>query len=1518
MKEAAKRLAKRAQDVLVAAAKGRHFSPSEVKEELTDQEVQQVDEIKGQINQAYGVSNYAAINELISNDGNIYKKIALDNLKSYAAELIKIDGEKVLALNNVDKFHEFLQKNPILGNNISDDQGAGIASQALSFAIKNYQDHPEILHNVIELIKEQNPDNPEVLNQLSSRLVQTIQNFESVESAIKLDEAIKNLGADLGGYTLGSIPNKLLIKNQITQACEQNKFANVNSIITEAKKNCSSKDFIECKLHAEKLIQKKGEAILAKEKLADFKASDILTTEKRNILARTAGTDFLDLAGKLLTEQGKYQGEYDTDEAIPTTAVALEKVYKDAKEKIPNSKELDDVYISVKAGLTRLETIDPNAALTKADLVVLGLISIDLEFHKAKEFAEFLQKKPLLGSDLFDDTAGIGSQALNFAVENFRSSAQKFSSQPEMLHQVIELVKEQNRNNPKVLNQLAQELVKVSNHTTWPLSVLDLDLEIKKLEKLGVKVENYNFASLPESDQKHFLNMAHIICKADSNPNIIGKEDNIINLSAENLPTEAEMISVHKSIQALKTKIGQMPASAFLIGSFKEITEAYIKTQINNHDDFRKAINVMEIAQDSPSHRLPGDREEGVNELRDFTIKEITKAGEPILENPTGDTPKHFLDFLQRSPLFSSKLDDTFTEKTLQFGIIMAIEKPEILDKTIELFKEQYQDNDEVLEKLTNKLIEHSNLLTKNPDSQKTLNKKIIEHLGEFLCIDHIDINKIIAQASDAKNSSLVSALILNNSSADIEPNLVALKLMHDTNDPAAEKLLQRPEEAISYLASSDSIDDTLFNLILSKIPNKLDNTAIQILFNCSNSIKSSERRNELNQRIEKNISNFITDANDNDFTKSIQNTIGFKNPQLLNILILHSNGRKIINTPSVIESLQLLHKTGYLSAVEKMLEDPEQALLLIKESMNKLTRDFNLVSDELLAIIVTQLITSPKFNTNMADQLVESIDKADPAQKRVIYDTIQKNSAKFLVVAENVQNLIDKTLKDKEVDLLSEIIKHVSLAEIKVDLEALKLLHNKEQTTAVEKLLQHPDRATTYLTNANNIDIDSTLFQKIIKGVTKKIDQQIDYETRDVDPPSVALINCSNKAKNPAQRKAINAEIAAFIPENPKGSSEDEDFVNEATTAKNGELLSILIAKNIIWSKDVTLKTLEALHDGEYKVAIDKLLEDKELAAGLLFEAAKAKEFNQELVDILIPKAIKDENLGKPLLDALLPKITNAEQLNQIIDSQKDKKIALEAAAKDTVTIGLLSPKNTTVLIGVMLDNGINSIKNSKFSEVLSKAMEETYNNTKADSRPLSLKLAEKIYPGNPEKLTANQNYSRAVSDYEKKVTSFEKQPLLTKMRAFFARGRSKKAIEELEGTDVMTRMKGFFARKDSAAKYKTMKVNEKLSAIKNAFIEICSTTQEPNQKLSQAEIQQAAKKIITPIELMVVEAEELTKPKPSQSSNLQELSDLSEDQKVKATKVATQIIDAEREPASKSLTHSTSRRQIKPMIEH
>ncbi len=1239
------------------------------------------------------------------------------------------------------------------------------------------------------------------------------------------------------------------IKSQINQAYNLGRYDVMNELISNNANIYKKAAFDQLNSYTAGLMKIDGEAILSKKKLEDFKVSEILTTEEKNNIAQQLGTNFIDIAEELLSKQDGYVPY----ESIPITTETLEEIYKDAKTKLPNSKELDNAYLLVKKGLTKLKTLDPNANLTEADLNDLGL-KMDLKFYKAKKFNEFLQNKPLLGGDLNDDNEGIGKQVLSFAIENFRSSPQKFSSQPKMLHQVIELIKEQNHDNPKVLSQLAQELVRVSNKANWPLAILDLDLEIKKLEKLGAKIENYNYGSLSEAERKHFLNMAHIICKTDSNPNIKGNVANVINLSAENLPTEAEMVSVHKSIQALEPRIGRIPASAFLISSLKEITEAYIKTQIHSHGEFRKANNVMEVAQNSPSHRLSSDREEGVNELRDFTIKEITKAGEPILENPTEDTPKHFLDFLQRGPLFSSNLNHDFTEKTLQFGIYMAIDQPEILDKTIKLFKEQYKDNDQALEDLTNKLIEYSNLFSEDQLEQKALNTKIIEHLGPLLSADHIDINKIIAQAAKNKNISLVSALILNNSSSNIEPNLAALKLMHDTGDIAAEKLLQRPEEAIDYLRSSDSLDDNLFKLILSKIPSKLAKDEIITLLKCSNSIKSSSRRNEINQRIEKDLSSFVADANDRDFMTYIQSATYDENPQLLSSIILHSDGRKITTvTFELIKSLQLLHKEGYLDATAKMLEDPEQALLFIQESMNKTTKEYNPVSNELFDIIVTTLITNTKFNASMADQLVESIDKADQAQKRVIYDAIQKNSVRFLEVVKDIQVLFDKALKDKEVDLLSEIINHVSLTDIKVDLEALKMLYSNGQTTAVEKLLNHPDRATKYLNNAINKDIDPGLFGQIIKAVTKKIDQKIDYETREVDSPSITLVNCSNKATNPAQRKAINAEIKIFFEEVPKYSSEDEDLVPEATAAKNGELLSILIKKNIIWSTNVSIDTLEVLHNGKHTEAIDKLLEDKELAAGLLLKAAQAEKFNQELVALLIPQTIKDKELGKLLLDALLPKLTNAEQLNQIIDSQSNKDNALKAVANNNVSIALLSPKNIIALTSLMVHEGIDPVKNEDFPQILTRMMDLTYagENPKPGVKPSKLiteselrtKLSNSLFPketNRAEALCANPEFIQAVKSYYKERKNQEQKPIWTALK-HWANNIKRESLS-----------------KRDLQQYKFEKIVDKVEKIQAALTKICPPTLElqpkqPSQKITidylSKELKQKATEAANPI---------------------------------------------------------------------
>lgn len=1251
------------------------------------------------------------------------------------------------------------------------------------------------------------------------------------------------------------------IKSQINQAYKLGRYDIMNELISNNANIYKKAAFDQLKSYTAGLMKITGEAILAKEKLADFKVSEILTTEEKNNIAQRLGTNFIDIAEELLSNQDGYVPY----ESIPITTETLEEIYKDAKTKLPNSKDLDNTYLLVKKGLTKLETLDPNANLTEADLNDLDL-KIDLKFYKAKEFNEFLQKKPLLGGDLNDDNEEIGKQALSFAIENFRSSPQNFSSQPEMLHQVIELIKEQNHDNPKVLSQLAQELVRVSNNANWPLAILNLDLEIKKLEKLGAKIENYNYGSLSEAERKHFLNMAHTICKTDSNPNIKGNMANVINLSAENLPTEAEMVSVHKSIQALEPRIGRIPASAFLISSLKEITEAYIKTQIHSHGEFRKANNVMEVAQNSPSHRLVDDIKEGKNELRDFTIGEIAAAGAPIIQ----DHPESFLDFLQRGPLFSSKLNHDFTEKTLQFGIYMAIDQPEILDKTIELFKEQHKDNDQALEDFTNKLIEYSNLLSEDLIKQKTLNTKIIEHLGPLLSADHIDINKIIAQAAKNKNISLVSALILNNSSSDIKPNLAALKLMHDTGDIAAEKLLQRPEEAIDYLRSSDSLDDNLFKLILSKIPSKLAKDEIITLLECSNSIKSSSRRNEINQRIKKDLNSFVANANDNDFINSIQNTTYYENPQLLSSIILYSDGRKITtDTSEVIKSLQLLHKEGYLDATEKMLEDPEQALLFIQESMNKTTKDYNPVSNELFDIIVTTLITNPKFNASMADQLVESIDKADQAQKRVIYDAIQKNSVKFLEVVKDIQVLFDKALKDKEVDLLSEIIKHVSLTEIKVDLEALKMLYSNGQTTAVEKLLNHPDRATKYLNNAINKDIDPGLFGQIIKAVTKKIDQEIDYEMREVDPPSLALVNCSNKATNPAQRKAINAEIKIFFEEVPKYSSEDEDLVPEATAAKNGELLSILIKKNIIWSTNVSIDTLEVLHNGKHTEAIDKLLEDKELAAGLLLKAAQAEKFNQELVALLIPQTIKDKELGKLLLDALLPKLTNAEQLNQIIDSQSNKDNALKAVANNNVSIAPLSPKNIIALTSLMVHEGIDPVKNEDFPQILTRMMDLTYagENPKPGVKPSKLiteselrtKLSNSLFPketNRAEALCANPEFIQAVKSYYKERKNQEQKPIWTALK-HWANNIKRESLS-----------------KRDLQQYKFDKIVDKVEKIQAALTKICPPTLElqPSQKIK--------------------------------------IGNLSPEQKNKATKAATYIIDAD--ISSTSLTHHSTKKKF------
>lgn len=486
------------------------------------------------------------------------------------------------------------------------------------------------------------------------------------------------------------------------------------------------------------------------------------------------------------------------------------------KTKLKESIENNDFDVTRKI-LSYCEDSNQHQEYKSYSESLIKTIGEEITNQPLADLEAFLNKKPLLGSNIIDDTGtGFSSQALSIAIDHYNSN-------PKILHKVIDLIKEENKDNLEVLNILTQELVRFNNNMSSIYPVLEIDREIQKLKHLGAAVTNeYLIDSLSEEDKMHLSTIAGIVYKKDTDVHITNKIENVINSSLDDLPEKEELIALHHSIQKLEPHLDTInkDLASFIRASTKEITENFLKSQISELK-FQEAVSMIEVAKNSPGCKYTDEDKEEGSYIENFIIGYMESYGTECIK----ESPQKFLGFLQKEPLLNFNINNQFINRALHYAVENLKYNPGILDSLINSIKEHNPDNDLALKDLTDEIINFSNK-SNNKETRTILNSKISEYLGEYLSTDGSDLRKIINSSTEAKNSELLNIIILNNNVTELF-DLEALKLLHNSkHQDAQEKLLQNPNNISRYLAAAmkdKNTDPGLVTILLSKTLEKED-----------------------------------------------------------------------------------------------------------------------------------------------------------------------------------------------------------------------------------------------------------------------------------------------------------------------------------------------------------------------------------------------------------------------------------------------------------------------------------------------------------------------------------------------------------------------------------------------------------------------------------------------------------------------------------------------------------------------
>lgn len=149
------------------------------------------------------------------------------------SEITKAIEQQNEALH-VQKVEAFLDRNPLLSNDSYYSHGPRV----INFALDNIHSNPEILKKTIELIKNQNQNNPSIIEDMAHKIVTHSNELESPTTALQIHSILTATGVSLpNDYKLGQLSKEELeaLQTLATLTKDREKFLKGNCSAEEMK-----------------------------------------------------------------------------------------------------------------------------------------------------------------------------------------------------------------------------------------------------------------------------------------------------------------------------------------------------------------------------------------------------------------------------------------------------------------------------------------------------------------------------------------------------------------------------------------------------------------------------------------------------------------------------------------------------------------------------------------------------------------------------------------------------------------------------------------------------------------------------------------------------------------------------------------------------------------------------------------------------------------------------------------------------------------------------------------------------------------------------------------------------------------------------------------------------------------------------------------------------------------------------------------------------------------------------------
>jgi hypothetical protein len=433
-------------------------------------------------------------------------------------------------------------------------------------------------------------------------------------------------------------------------------------------------------------------------------------------------------------------------------------------------------------------------------------------------FKDFLSKKPLIGRSV-DGNGSLLKGALDFALD-------KFSTNPELLDQVVSLAVEQNKDNNKLKEDLSKRLVEYSNNkiVTHPYA----EKLNAIIQTVGITPKEYIFGNLSADEKRHLANISLLIDDTEEMQKIIDGKDQEWSLN------ESSLIDIHKSVQALQNTKLPLKLANRINASVIAVTNQYL----NKTSDIGSISRISDIAYKTEVYLksfLEEVRPNNIEDLKLLYLRNVVRdifSGKDVFSDSADLTKltelelKKFNEFLMQNPSIGDLEDSkSVGGVALKIALMHATTHPEILDNVVGLAKAQslervmqdsHDNNETSLEDLSvlgSHLIEMANK-AEDEKVRLAIVNSVKNHLKGYLKLDDgYRVNSMILNASKAGNTKMVDLLLttypkqFQDAKGQIDYNGISA-LYNDGHIDSVKTLLHSPKSINHYLSEASENPD--------------------------------------------------------------------------------------------------------------------------------------------------------------------------------------------------------------------------------------------------------------------------------------------------------------------------------------------------------------------------------------------------------------------------------------------------------------------------------------------------------------------------------------------------------------------------------------------------------------------------------------------------------------------------------------------------------------------------------------